>query len=403
MVRRVVLAILARERCITFDLTSSEKTSPIGRAERQMLKKRTHGTHVVECLITVVAIGLPSRYLWPLRANFAPDWYNHKWAIGYFGEYFRQHGVFPDVLHTTQWGGNPAPVFYGNLAYPLLGLLSSLLTPGIVIRLAAVLLLAAQYYCVAKALRQLEAPRWLANLVACLVIWATYPLTNLFNRNALLEFFATSLLVCALCHAILLIHAPSGTEERRYASRMMLYLVISAGTHPITAMFGIPFFCLVGAVLLTSLRKNAARMRSVLRALMPGLIAAILCLAAWVYATGQFANELNIRSAQPSVLFLPDSWDSWESRFYPIPLDRRVQAGTVLSEIWVPYLDAQINTALLILFFAVSFTAILSFWRRGEDLTRVLAAVAVSGGLFAAGFLCYPCLSGCVLRSCSRR
>src|SRR5438067_910842 len=167
------------------------------------------GSSAAASLMMTIAVLLPCRFLWPLRANFTADWYNHKWAIGYFGEYFRRHWALPEVFNSTQWGGIPAPIFYGNLAYLVLGLLGSVLTSGTVIRLLAILLFAAQYYCVARALQQLQTPRWFASAVACLVIWATYPLTNLFNRNALMEFLATALLVCSLSLAVPVMCAPS--------------------------------------------------------------------------------------------------------------------------------------------------------------------------------------------------
>jgi hypothetical protein len=321
-------------------------------------------------------------YLWPLKADFNADWYNLKWAIGYSGEYFRHHGTMPAVFNTTQWGGIPAPIFYGNIGVPLLGLFSVILAPGMVIRLTVVLLFACQYHWIVQAVGRLQAPRWTGHAVACLVIWATYSFTNLFNRSALLEFIATSLLVCALSLAVLLVHAPSRALERRYASRMILCLVISAGTHPITAVFGIPFFCVVGVILWNERRENTDRRHSVLRALGPWFPAALACLSSWLYATAKFANHLTIRHYYPSVLFWPDSWDHWLTRFYPIPLDPRVRPGVSLREIAEPYLDAQVNVPLLIFFVALCITML---WFRRDVRRRgtVFVAVFIPAALFA--------------------
>jgi hypothetical protein len=321
-------------------------------------------------------------YLWPLQANFNADWYNLKWAIGYSGEYFRHHASMPAVFNTTQWGGIPAPIFYGNIGYPLLGFFSAILAPGMVIRVTVVLLFAFQYRWIVQAVGRLQAPLWVGHTVACLVIWATYSFTNLFNRSALLEFIATSLLVCALSLAILLTHAPSRILERRYASRMMLCLVVSAGTHPITAMFGVPFFCVAGVILWHQLRENTERRLSILRALGPWFPAAIACLSSWLYATAKFANHLTIRHLFPSVLFWPDSWDHWLTRFYPIPLDPSVRPGVSLQEIPEPYLDAQVNVPLLILFLALCVAVI---WVRRENRRSgtVFVAVFIPAALFA--------------------
>jgi hypothetical protein len=292
-------------------------------------------------------------YLWPLKANFNADWYNLKWAIGYSGEYFRHHAALPAIFNTAQWGGIPAPIFYGNVGYPLMGIFGAILAPGMVLRLAVVLVFAGQYCWIVRAVERLQAPRWVGRAVACMVIWATYTLTNLYNRSALLEFIATSLLVCALSLAILLVRAPSRTLERRYASQMMLCLVISAGTHPITAMFGLPFFCVAGVILWSDLREDAERRHSILRALAPWFPAALLCLSSWLYATAKFANHVAIRYTHPTVLFWQDSWDHWLTRFYPIPLDPRVRPGMSLQTISEPYLDAQMNVPLLIFFLAL--------------------------------------------------
>ena len=330
----------------------------------------------------LLALLLPCRFLWPLKANFYVDWYNHKWTIGYFGEYFRHHGVMPAVFNTTQWGGMATPIFYGYLAYPILGIFSSVLAPGTVIRLVAVFLFAAQYHWVNQALRRLEAPRWMAQSVACLVIWATYPLTNLYNRSALTEFVATSLMTCALSLAILLYYSTSKALERRYASWMVLCLVISAGTHPITALFGIPFFCIIAVILVQALGRNPERRRSILYSLAPGIFAGLVCLAPWLVATAKYAKHLAIRRAVPAVVFFPESLDNWLTRFYPIPLDSRVQPGIPLSEISTPYLDAQVNVSLLILFLALAVGA-LSARRKLGPSGRFFATIAIPALLFA--------------------
>jgi len=349
-------------------------------------KQRNHASRIRENSFALYVMGfallMSCRYLWPLKADFNADWYNLKWAIGYSGEYFRHHGTMPAVFNTTQWGGIPAPIFYGNIGVPLLGLFSVILAPGMVIRLTVVLLFACQYHWIVQAVGRLQAPRWTGHAVACLIIWATYSFTNLFNRSALLEFIATSLLVCALSLAVLLVHAPSRALERRYASRMMLCLVISAGTHPITAMFGFAFFCVVGVILWFELRENAKQIRSILRALFPWFPAALACLSSWLYASAKFTNHLTIRQYSKSVLFWPDSWDHWLTRFYPIPLDPRVRPGVSLQEIAEPYLDAQVNVPLLIFFLALCVAVI---WVRREIRRSgtVFVAVFIPAALFA--------------------
>ena len=110
--------------------------------------------------------------------------------------------------------------------------------------------------------------------------------------------------------------------------------------------------------------RTPKRRRSILRALVPWFPAALACLSSWLYATAKFANHLTIRHYSRSVLFWPDSWDHWLTRFYPIPLDPRVRPGVSLHEIAEPYLDAQVNVPLLIFFLALCVAVI---WVRRED------------------------------------
>ena len=346
--------------------------SSISMEDRPKPSKRSGA--VAEFFVAFFALFFVCRFLWPFKANYGVDWYIHRWEIGYIGQYFRGQGFLPAVFNTTQWGGIPAPIFYGNLGFAVLGLFGSVLTSGTVIRLAVIFLFGAQYYLIVRAARQLDAAAWISHSVACLVIWATYPLTNIFNRGALTEFFATSLLVCTLSLAILLLSAPSINLQRRYASRMMLCFVLAAGTHPITAMFGSLVFALIVCHFFISLRKNVERRRSIIMSVLPWIPVATVCLAPWVYATLKFANDLTIRRSQASVLFLQDSWDNWRTRFYPLPWDPRVKPGTPLSDVWVPYLDAQINVPLLILYMTFILT-VLFMCRRSIGTGRVFAAI----------------------------
>lgn len=333
------------------------------------------------CLIAGLAVILPCVPLLHLDAKFYGDWYNHEWLIGYYGEYFRRHGMMPAALNTNQVGGMALPLFYGTLTYPLLGVVSSFLAPAVVIRVATIGVFVVQYHCVAQALSRLHAPLLIARGVPCLVIWAIYPLTNLYNRSALSEFFATSLLVCALSLLVLLVTKSSYTRLRRYACWMMLCLTLSAGAHPITALFGLPFFLGLAIFFWRMLRQDKQQRRAIVTSLSLWVVMALVCLAPWLYAVVNYSEHLAIRQA--SKIYLDSQgFDHWLTRFYPIPLDPRVQPGIPLARISTPFLDAQINIPLLVLLLATSTLAVLSV--RGFDgRNKFIWAIGIAFPLFA--------------------
>jgi hypothetical protein len=322
-----------------------------------------------------VALYLPCRYLWPLHASYYVDWMNHEWMIGYSGAYFRANGSFPEAFNTTDVSGLAHPTFYGNLFYPLLGLPAAVLAPGIVIRLAAVGIFVAQYRLVSAALVRLDAPPYFARIVACLVLWATYPLTNFYNRAAITEFFATGLLVCALSTLVLLCHADDARKRRFYASAAMFCLTLAAGTHPITAMWGVPVFVALAPVFWWMLRDDKPRRLATVKSLAPWIPIALVCVLPWFLVSTQYSNDLLMR-AWRDVVFL--RWDTWNVRFYPIPYDPGVTPGARLADISTPYLDAQISLSLLLMFLVIGVVAFTA--RRQARAPMIVFALAA--GMF---------------------
>jgi hypothetical protein len=337
---------------------------------------------LVDWLVLAVAIALPCRYLVPPGSDFYVDWSNHQWAIGYTGEFFRRHLVMPPVVHTPELAGLAVPVFYGSLFYPAMGFLARWSSPELAIRIAAIALYAVQFRLVSRALVRVGAPRPLALGVACLVVWAIYPLTNLYNRGALTEFFATGLLTCALALLVLVCHADDTAQRRRRASGLALALTLAAGTHPITALLGVPLFAALGAGAWWQLRADRARVRAIAAALAPWLGLAALCVAPWLYATLAYGGELKIRHFVPDVMFFPDAIDAWSTRFWPLPLDRRVVPSVPLFAVSTPYLDAQVDLALLIALAVIAGIAVRA--TRSDPARRPLASALIAvAALFA--------------------
>src|ERR1017187_7551265 len=152
--------------------------NPPSQSARRILRGVGYGAAVVAPLLLLL----------DLQANFPHDWPNHLWIIGYYGEYFWQHGDLPTLVNIAPAVGMALPVFYAWLFYPALGILTAAVGVGLAVRLAAFGMLAIQFYALISAGRKIfDQPR-MAYTVAVSVIWGTYSLTNLYNRGALAEY-----------------------------------------------------------------------------------------------------------------------------------------------------------------------------------------------------------------------
>jgi hypothetical protein len=336
-------------------------------------------------LIGLAAVLFPALALYPQGDGFYLDWHNHVWLVGYFGEYFHQHGHMPAALTAPECAGMPQPVFYGYFFYPILGLLSARLHPDIAVRLAALLLFAAQYVCTRQTCRRLGAGEGLAASIACLVVWATYPLTNLYNRSALTEFFAVGLLTCAVCSWFDLLIASSRASLWRRSLRFGLLFTLAAGTHPITALFSLPLLAILATALPSWPARQEAgrpglRLRFVALAV-AGLLSAA-ALSPWLYAVRSLSGQLFIDGYARHVNEMSADIDHWLTRLFPLPFDRRALQRHP-ADVSTPYLDAQINLPLLVLG-----VGLLWYFLRSLPARRLrAAAIAAVPILYTVAFL----------------
>jgi hypothetical protein len=298
------------------------------------------------------AVALPLIPLAWIHATFAVDWYNHLWLIGYFGEFFRIHHRMPEALNAQPTLLIAYPTFYGYLLYSVLGLPGTILSPSVVVRSAVVCLWAIRFVLTYLAARALMQQRLIPLTIACLVSWETYALTNLYNRSALTELFATGLLTSVLCLLILIVRTGDSRVRAGYTFAAGIAVSLGAMSHPITALFGALFLtplCSVAAAVAVSTphaRRDVGRLAA---SLLSVVVFGLLVSAPWVYATMSFSSVLKISSKESlaAVALFPHSIDAVLSRFSPIPLDTRSLAkGLAVS---TPYLDAQVNMPLLLL------------------------------------------------------
>lgn len=330
--------------------------------------------------IGFAAILFPALLLYPRGDGFYLDWHNHVWMVGYFGEYFRQHHAMPEALTTPEVAGLAQPIFYGYLFYPILGLFSMRLHPEVVVRVAALLLFAAQYVSVRKTLRRVGAMEGLASTIACLTIWATYGLTNLYNRSALTEYFAAGLVTCAVCAWFDLLAATSLRTVWRRALRFGLLFTLAAGTHPITALYSLPLLAVL-AVGLGPQPRGPGRVPRVTALGIAGILG-VISLAPWLWSVHHFGRDICMADFTNEVANLTDCIDHWTARLSPIPFDSRPLRANP-ADVSTPYLDAPINLSMLIL------GAVMLF----RGLGRLNRGLQVRAAAFAAVPLLYTAAS----------
>jgi hypothetical protein len=300
------------------------------------------GAKGLAALAGLAAILFPTLLLYPARVPLGEDWIVNETFVGYCGAYFARHHVAPAVYHDTCDQGAPVPLFYGHLMYQVLAVVAARVNPADVLRLAAVGVFAAQFLLVRRALRRQGAGRGLAAAVACLTVWAIYPLTNLYARGALQEFFATGLLTCAACLWFGALAARTAAGAVRDVVAFGLCFVLAAGSHPITAVLSQPLLVLLVASTLPGYVGPLSRARLL------GLLAGVGALGAvaaapWLYACLRFRDTL-IATRMIGLVSL-DWADNWLVRLFPLPLDTRtLYPGPDLVP--TPHLNAQINLPL---------------------------------------------------------
>ncbi len=312
-----------------------------------------NGNKFLVTIVGAVAVLFPLSLLLNVNTSFYVDWYNHLWLIGYYGQYFSVHHRMPLTINTHQLLLMAYPTFYGNLFYTVLGLISSLTGPNLAIRLGFVTLWALMFWLIYRVTIEFSQDRLISLALGCLVCWAIYPLTNLYNRSALTEVFATGLMVCTLCSAILMMVLP---ETRSKISYMLLtgFTFALSSEHPITLFFSIIFLgpmLLVIAITWFKYQKQDIMPLTIIAFVLAIMI--FLVLAPWAYATLLFKNQLAVVNS--SGLGVDFIGENLFTHFLPFPSDyRSLLAGLNVS---TPYLDAQMNMPLLLFLFGFGIDA----------------------------------------------
>jgi hypothetical protein len=341
--------------------------------------------------VGVFAVLAPLAFVWKVDVGMAGYEYElNTWFVGYTGEYVRHHHAFPETFHNAEQVGVAIPVFYGYLLFKIAGLLSLIGGPHLAIRIVIGACFAAVYLTVRATLRRFRATEGLAALGACAVCWATYPLTNLYNRFAFAEFFAASCLTCACCFWATFFLRPRRTTGWLTALTAGFFLTLATGTHPLTGMLGLPFLVLLYLLQWTvpvPERPGLVRRHA---ALAVSAAASLLVLSPWLYAYKELGKELAITPTFSPGLGYFDGGTVTATliRLSPIPIDYQ-NYNPASERLGVAHLDTQMNlplaAALLVLVAAVARP-----WPWGRRARFVYAAAPLAAlGLLAFAISVY--------------
>jgi len=292
--------------------------------------------------IGVLASLLASVILFNFSSVFSGDWNNHLWLIEYFGESIK-HWCFPLMVNTKQLVGMPFTLFYAQKFYTLAGILSAFLGSAVTVRIMVLMVFLLQFFQVYRAAMKAGAPAKISIFIAVMMTWAIYPLTNLYNRSALTEFFAVAFLTCSLASFLCVVLNDRDKPVSKYdIIATGLFFSLAAMTHALTALFGGLFLGILGLTALIFCEK--ARRLWLLTYFSMTAFFSGLVLSPWIYLLYQFKDKLSIAKSP----FLEIEDPNILSILSPFPFDfRSLQKG--VEYVSTPYLDTQLVLPLLIL------------------------------------------------------
>ena len=293
-----------------------------------------------------LAVVAPLILLLNRQVTFLRDWPIHIWIIDHCGQYFRAHGVLPTVFNVAPAVGIPLPEFYAWLLHPALGVLAAALGAEAALRLAIFAMVAIQFSALLGAGRKIFGSTPPAFTVAVSVIWSTYSLTNLYNRGAIAEYFATGFLATAVAFGASAAVTPTRSSRWFHGWLAVFFLLLTAAAHPTTALLAAIFLVLLGAGLAAGWTwQKPGFTRADALGLTGAASVGLLILAPWIYVSAKFGAALSI-TQDAFFRFRPDHCDTFWGRFAPFPYDA---ASTLkgLGTDGAPYLEAPVNVVLL--------------------------------------------------------
>ncbi len=328
-------------------------------------------------LAGIVVVALPCLPLLDLNSIFAVDWPNQVWLINYVASFLAERHYFPAAIHTYSLIGMPYPVFYGYLFFPLMGVLSFFWNADLTVRFVAVALFAAQFFLVFKLACKTTQDKFSSFCIATFVTWAIYPMTNLYNRGAIPEFFATGLLVCSAVIWFFALEAEDKLKRFFLCNLFVILFVISAGSHPITALYGACFMTILVA---STLLISGAKIRFLILPILIPVVLGVCTLLPWVMVTTKFTPQMALAASFKHIGYYEHSLDSLYARLMPFPVETKSYKHKLIDDHAVtPHLDTQINFPLLLLFILCTAAAV----KRGAIKDKRVWTSIVTFGVLA--------------------
>lgn len=310
-----------------------------------------------------------------LWKDFYLDWFRNTWLIEYYGEYFKSHFAFPEVINAFGEGkyqnyvGMMHPSYYGVWFYRIEGIFCALLGGGArrALFLTASICSLIQWIVWFRLIRKVTGKQSTAAFISLINQISIYGLTNLYCRNAVPEFFACialSITVGLWLNSV--ITDKAGVKVCCWLG-CGLFLSLMMGTHPITTLLGGIFLILLFLSTIWKVLKDWKWQYL----LCGGIIFPLVTLSAapWLYSVLNY----NVSVMAGGKIKYTEGIDELILRLFPLP---RCTASFESVLTW--HLDAQVNVYLWLLW---TFLLAVIFIKRGIHIKykMCVAIVYVTG------------------------
>jgi len=276
------------------------------------------------------------------------DWINHSWLTEQVASRWLRDGLPPLLLDIAGRTGDPWLLFYGLGVYvPLSPLVWILGSPG-GIKVAAVSLQALLGWRVTQLVWRGSGSAPAAACLSTLVLSAVYPIAGLGARGAVVEFIAYDLLGIALV-SLGLGWLPGPGRRVAFLVESCCAATLGCLAHPPTFWLGVLFLLPVLPALLWALGRPAFSRRETV-VFSTALVLCALTLALYLAIVLPSLGQIDL-FASNSLRYIHNSIDHPFARFYPLPLDFRVDRNG-FSQTREAYLSAPFHGTLAVVLLA---------------------------------------------------